>query len=281
MSLLPIFLFKKKIFAGSRKMLEKVRSALKWIDPFTYVDLYLMPKLNPEKSELKANIIYILTAFFSAWLIYTLLGLLLGTPNPLVIVVSGSMEPVYYRGDVILITGVNSATLKAQTINLKEDIKGKPLTEYANPICELTKTKQRFSCSKILGLQTRINKLSEVDTVALVFNENNKEIPIKKDGDIVVYFSNVTGQPIIHRAITKIVSNNQTYVLTKGDSVNNPFLDQYFLPEIGLNGFSRTAIPVSELKGKAVFKIPLIGYVKLLLFDDIPAFISKTVFGSE
>ena len=72
-------------------MLKKIREKLKWLDPFTYADMYIMPRVNPENSVLKANIVYIVFAFISAWLLYTGLGLILGTPNPLVIVVNGSI----------------------------------------------------------------------------------------------------------------------------------------------------------------------------------------------
>ncbi|MDO8627490.1 MAG: hypothetical protein Q7K42_03425, partial [Candidatus Diapherotrites archaeon] len=63
------------------------------------------------------------------------------------------------------------------------------------------------------------------------------------------------------------------FLLTKGDSKLNPLLDQ---------DSSITNFPIvqKDIQGRAVLvnnyplKIPLLGYVKLLLFDDLPKFLS-------
>lgn len=94
-----------------------LREKLKWLDPFTYVDKFLMPKINPKNNEVIAWVIYLVSAFVFAFAIYTILGLLLGTNSPMVIVVSGSMEPTMYRGDVVVLHGVNPADIKAPEIN--------------------------------------------------------------------------------------------------------------------------------------------------------------------
>ena len=61
-----------------------------------------------------------------AWIIVALLvvlgiqyGLKLGlhTNTPLVIVVSGSMEPVFYRGDVVLLEGINEGNIGNVHVN--------------------------------------------------------------------------------------------------------------------------------------------------------------------
>ena len=83
--------------------LKEIREKLKWLDPFTYVDLYIMPRVNPKDSEAISWVVYLASAFLFAWLIYTGLGLAFGTQSPMMIVVSGSMEPLYNRGDA----GVN------------------------------------------------------------------------------------------------------------------------------------------------------------------------------
>ena len=43
-------------------MLEGLRGRLKWLDPFTYVDLYLMPMVNPKGDKLVENIVYVVSA---------------------------------------------------------------------------------------------------------------------------------------------------------------------------------------------------------------------------
>ncbi|MBI2971920.1 MAG: signal peptidase I [Candidatus Aenigmarchaeota archaeon] len=46
--------------------------------------------------------------FFVAWLFYHGLAFALDTPMPIVSVVSNSMEPILYRGDLLLVTGVDN-----------------------------------------------------------------------------------------------------------------------------------------------------------------------------
>src|SRR3989338_135460 len=102
-------------------MLEQLRKKLgflKYLDPFYYVDTYLVPKINPKNTEWINWIIYLVSALFFAWLIYTILGLLLATPSPMVIVVSGSMEPVLYRGDVVVMQGASPEDIRAEQVEL-------------------------------------------------------------------------------------------------------------------------------------------------------------------
>ena len=91
-----------------------ISQSLKWLDPFTYVDLYLMPKINPKNDELTSNIVYVICAFVFAYILYNfVLALLLGTSTPLVIVYSGSMEPNLYRGDVVVLMGAREINVKS------------------------------------------------------------------------------------------------------------------------------------------------------------------------
>src|SRR3989344_9223480 len=116
-------------------MPEKIKKKLdflKYLDPFYYVDKYLVPKINPENTEWVNWIIYLVSALFFAWLIYFALGLLLATSSPMVIVVSGSMEPVLYRGDVVVMQGVSPENIKAEQTELNmATLKGVGLTEIA------------------------------------------------------------------------------------------------------------------------------------------------------
>jgi signal peptidase len=51
------------------------------------------------------DILEILAAFAIAWLFYQFLIIITGTSMPLVSVVSGSMEPVLHRGDLVFAVG--------------------------------------------------------------------------------------------------------------------------------------------------------------------------------
>ncbi|MDO8538333.1 MAG: hypothetical protein Q7S21_05600 [archaeon] len=231
---------------------------LKWIDPFTYVEIALR-KFHPKKSkpsfadEAIDWIVYLISALVFAYLIYAIFGLILNTNAPMVIVVSGSMEPVYFRGDVVVLQGKNIEKIQGQEVVVNENLAGKHFDEFASPI------------------RGRVD--DNFETIAVEFN-NGKRIDLNEKGDIIVYFSAERAEPIIHRVVAKIQANDGIFFLTKGDSVNNPFLDEEvcgILPD-STKAYCVTPYPIKaeEVQGTALFKIPWIGYVKLLFFDDIP-----------
>lgn len=77
-------------------------------------------------------------------------------------------------------------------------------------------------------------------------------------GEIIVFQSGKP-DPIIHRVVKK-EGNGKMYYQTKGDNyMTNP-------APIQANGIDETHIPHDEgiVKGKAVFRIPYLGYVKIL-----------------
>ncbi len=245
--------------------LKKLREKLKWLDPFTYVDLYIMPKVNPKENELLSWIVYLVSAFFFAWLIYTGLGLILGTGSPMMIVVSGSMEPLYHRGDIIVLQGTDAANLQGQEVEIGlPTLRGKELASFATPV---------------YSEQSPIVKIESIEF------GNGQSTPITKEGSIVVYWSQQMQEPIIHRVVTKLKAGDGWYVLTKGDSEKNSSVDQ----DCGLivngrpekNCIEPYPVPVEELQGKAVLQIPLIGCVKLWLLDDLGSILARGSLPSE
>ena len=72
-------------------------------------------------------------------------------------------------------------------------------------------------------------------------------------GDIIVFWS-ARKDPIIHRVVKKWQENRAYYFQTKGDhnpaSIKNPFLDE-------------TKTSQEQIVGNAVFRIPLLGYIKI------------------
>ncbi len=226
-----------------KETLSTVRKNLKWLDPFTYVDLYLMPIANPNNDKLLGNIVYIITAFIFAFILYTGLGLLLSTSSPIVIVLSGSMEPSMYRGDVVFLTGTSAEGVAAQELELNTPLQGVPFPMVGS-------------------VDDRNSKVTLI---------NGETATINREGNPIVYRSTLMGEQIIHRAVLKIKASDGTYILTKGDA--NPSIDQ----DCGAlleNRFEKPCIepfliPSSQIDGKVIFKIPLLGYIKLLLVDDI------------
>jgi len=236
-------------------MLGKIKQKLqflKYIDPFYYVDTYVVPKVNPKNIEWVNWVIYLVSALFFAWLIYTVLGLLLATSSPMVIVVSGSMEPVLYRGDVVVMQGASPEDIRAEQVELD------------------------MPTLKEIAL-IKIAKSDSIPPNNLLFT-SGEIVPITETGDTVVYTSNSIrnfGQPVIHRVVAKVKVRDGYYLITKGD--NNNVIDQECgtivagLPQYQC--ITLYPIPAQEIKGRAVFKIPLVGYMKLLVFDDLPALV--------
>ena len=236
-------------------------SFLKWLDPFTYVDLFVMPRVK--KVTTNSTVEFLVNIFFAllfAWIIYTLLGLIFGSSTPLVIVYSSSMENTFFRGDVMALSFARSSNDLAQVVTLDREIKNVPANEFVFPVYEESKLKSLiFSCD----------------------GNCTKEIVPNTNGSVVVYSAFPSGLPIIHRAIVLIAAKDGNFILTKGDnSLTNPTFDQdcgKVVPE--LNSTQKPCItlypvPVSELQGKSFFKIPLVGCVKLWLMDDLFSIIS-------
>lgn len=230
-------------------MLKKLKEKLKWLDPFTYVDVFILPKINPNNNKNIETIVYIIFAFIFAFILYNfILAFILGTDAPLVIVFSGSMEPVLFRGDVVVLTGVGAVNVK--TVDLDFPIKDKRLSEYAE-----------------IGSRS-VNGVFRHGSIKV----NGTEYAFDPNGEIVVYNSPIRQQDIIHRAVLQLNALDGSYILTMGD--NNSRLDQDCKGS-ARNCIILSPIPIEDLRGKYLIHLPLIGYVKLILFDDLPNLIRQ------
>ena len=256
--------------------LKEKLSFLKWIDPFTYVDLFVMPQVKKiTDSSTVEFLVNVFFALFFAWFIYTALGILFGSATPLVIVYSASMEDTFFRGDVMALGKVNENDYFGPEIIVDENVSRKPVSEFLSQ-----------------------NYDSEGRLVSFVYE--GKEIPYLKNGSIVVYSAynpraSFHGAPIIHRSILKIVANDGNFILTKGDNdqkkvfsdsanswgYSNPTFDE----DCGnvSNEFEISSkecitlypIPVNQLQGKTFFMIPKVGCAKLWLVDDLFSLITQ------
>ena len=178
--------------------LKELRQKLKWLDPFTYVDLWVMPKVNPNNNKAIETVVYVVFAFIFALALYALLGLILWTKNPLVIVVSGSMQPNLYRGDVVVMHGLSPQDIRGAAIEIDTDLSGKSLSEFA-----------------------------AIDYAGQTISIAGQSIPLNQSGDTVVYYSDLSGVQIIHRVVANIKTPQGHYLLTKGDNqATNQFVDQ-------------------------------------------------------
>jgi signal peptidase I len=125
-------------------------------------------------------IVYLFLGFAVAYGVNGLLGLALHTSTPVVAVFSDSMDPTFYKGDMIIVVGVDAKDVKV--------------------------------------------------------------------GDVLVFDSPGASYPIIHR-VNQIRDGG---IISKGD--NNPATDE------GRWG----VIPFGNIYGKAILKVPMLGWVKIL-----------------
>lgn len=226
------------------------REKLKWLDPFTYVDL-LVERINPFPMHSIARTAFdwgcfILFGFLFAWIAYQLLGIALSVQNPLFIVVSPSMEPTMYRGDLIILQGVKASELKGNEVVLGYDsLKGKNLQSIA----EIAYS----------GLQPESIAFTDIDGA-------EKKISLNAEGDIIIYNSNVIEKfPVIHRIVAKIKAKDGYYFLTKGDNAKtNNIIDQDCLKAACIHS---TLVQEQEIQGRPLLRIPWLGCVKLIPFE--------------
>lgn len=250
---------------------EWVKEKTRWINPFTYSNL-LLKKINPDNHWIIQFPVELLTLCLSLLIFYLLISLVLGTPTSVLIILSESMSPTLHRGDLVLLQGIRSADdVTVQEVSINQNLDGLAFWDFGTvnyypdasapppdtQLCEQRKGQGTYSI-KINGEEKRFNT----------------------EGDIVVYFSNFPGrqsEPIIHRAVLKIRANDGDYFLTKGDSMYNPFFDEdcgrVVLGKPDCSCISLYPIKTREIQGKAIGSIPLIGYVKLILVDDLGQFL--------
>lgn len=234
--------------------MAKKSSFWKWLDPYYYLDLFLVNVFGDAK-DTKTKIIhwifYIAYSFLLAYLIYLLFSLILGVSMPFATVVSGSMEPVLHRGDIVILGSPKS--LNAIVVDFNEDIRNRNLNEY-------------------IKFNYVVNNYGLEQVDSLVIGNNVVDISQIYDNDVVVYYSNLTKKPIIHRIVVQINANDGNFILTKGDNFKtNRTVDQdCIIDKYGdvSNCLHVYAIPEDLVVGKKIGKIPYLGYIKLFLFGN-------------
>jgi len=88
--------------------------------PKGFNDKKLKKKEQTSKRKIIIGVVLIFFAFSGSFLIYFIMQITLNTNTPMVVVVSGSMEPKLLRGDLLFLKGKDPATIKNGTIEGKE-----------------------------------------------------------------------------------------------------------------------------------------------------------------
>lgn len=202
------------------------------------------------------------------YVIYPGLGLVLGTTHPVVAVVSGSMEHK-----------TTPYCIKEEVIDFKD-----VCVEWNYKMCNKVydeKQKVNFDffweeCGDFYR-EHNINKLEfqeypfkngfNTGDIMVLLGKKPEKINI---GDVIV-FKAEKPDPIIHRVIKKWGENNEYYFTTKGD--HNPnIISNYPVNE--------AKITENRIIGKAVFKIPYLGYIKIWFVELLKVLnLDKTIGG--
>lgn len=179
-----------------------------------------------EEDSIWSWIVNVILAFvIIKFLVYPGLGWALGTPAPVVAVVSGSMEhdgsfDQWWASESCCDPGCQQRRVQS--------------TYYT----ELNISENRF------GEFPFVNGFNKGDIMVLV-SPQNAEV-----GDVIVYQASHRADPIIHR----IVSESDDTVMTKGDH------------NCGIADFEKS-IPRDRVIGKAVWRVPFLGWVKIIFVD--------------
>ncbi len=196
-------------------------------------------------------------SFLVAAVVYFLiLPIFLHTTSPLVVVSSCSEKGFLDIGDILVIQGVSAKDVKAPAIQ-SSNLNFIALNDSGSPYT-YRDFEEGYEVKKLLiGSQT---------------------VSLNKSNDIIVYNTKPFIGQVIHRAFAKIKKGNKYYIITKGDA--NLVPDQ-----LGFNAFDKQQNCLTENPGncistlvdenmivgkKILFRIPLLGHVKLFFCDVMP-----------
>jgi len=243
------------------------------------------------KHEIKDTVLTLIAAL----ILWFAAQFVLNTSSPISAVVTCSMLPNLQRGDFAIVQGASPSAYEIEMTKNELDelygdskfyangqnysVKGSLYSycAYIRPeFCkEFVATPEKFPETKgsltfhysscTMDIKNK-GKMTEPCVTSVEYKE--KIYPVNTSNEIIVYqpdkneLYSLSGD-IIHRAYfkIKIKETGEYYYLTKGD--NNPILDiqayDYMLK------MGNEPIYQKKIKGKMIFKVPLLGYYKLLI----------------
>ena len=244
----------------------------------------------------KHEVIDTIVALVIAVAIWISASVMLNTSSPISGVVSCSMLPNLYRGDFVIIQG---APVDAYTIEMSEQelaaLQSHEVTIHTQNGTNASVSGSAYSYCMYHRYEdvckTFISEPEQVEEIAGPFTYRYAECQIdypdnvrsfgpclraiefegreyltNYSNSVIVYksdpgtlYANVGD--IVHRVFFRINVGNETYYVTRGD--NNPILDiqvyDYF------HNMGNAPIPERNVKGKVLFRIPILGYFKLFI----------------
>ncbi|MBI3587743.1 hypothetical protein HY995_05510 [Candidatus Micrarchaeota archaeon] len=196
---------------------------------------------TPDAKGVKSTIVELAYALGLAVAVWLVLQFLLGTDTPVDVVTSCSMLPNLERGDMIVVQGLGDARSNS--------------LQFSGGVDTLFSGPDRL---RRLARQCTVNTGGAVVSTLCTSGVEyaGGEYSQDRQGDILVFIPTPRDVGlIVHRSFLRLANGTDEFFLTKGD--NNVGLDQEagFLP-----------VPSRDVKGKVLFRIPLLGYLKLFLF---------------
>lgn len=246
----------------------------------------------------KRGILELLVAVVAIAIIWGVLVLALGTSAPLDVVPSCSMLPNLHVGDLIIVQNSGIQNIHATKINITQKamnlfinnisenaydclaynpnnptqisnylLPGYKVSLYRHNLKAGIFSKDNNQSGNVIHFNCGITQIQykngtkryEAYTKSITIN--NKTISEDQNNSIIVYetvpsdlFYRMGDRLIVHRAYVILNSSGNYYILTKGD--NNPGLDVQY---------NNMPPNISHIKGKVLFVIPYIGYIKIAL----------------
>jgi len=263
------------------------------VEIFTMVGLEI--RSGARESGWKHEIIDTLLALLVAVAIWFAASFVLNTSSPISAVVSCSMLPNLYRGDFVVVQG---APVAAYNISMSPaDFSGLSggvasvswngterrvngsMYSYCmyygyEPVCKAFVSSPESVTERTGPLTYHYGEcgISYTDKpgtggpCVTSVEYRGKEYLMNHSHDIIVYRSDAHDLysrigDIVHRAVFVIDVNGETFYLTRGD--NNPILDAQVFDYS--SGAGNTPVAQRNVKGKVLFRIPLLGYFKLFI----------------
>ena len=167
------------------------------------------------------------------FVVYPLLGLIFGTSYPIVAVISGSME---HHGSF-------------------DDWWTSPAMRNGVPMTQM-EYYWNYDISRDDFEEFPFRNGFNTGDIMILRGATSETISV---GDVIVFQSRGR-EPIIHRVIEKNINENSVTFKTKGD--NNPMSYDF-----------ESEIAEEKVIGKAIFRIPFLGYIKIWFFRILGFFV--------
>jgi len=170
------------------------------------------------------------------FIIYPLLGLLLGTSFPIVAVVSESMEH-----------GLYGNTLCGQDLPQFQE-------SFANYWQVCGAWYENYGITKTQFQNFPFPDGFRKGDVIILWRANEKNLQL---GDVLI-FQSVKAQPLIHRVVRIGEEDGEIFYQTKGDHNANSY-----------QSLRETEISLDRVYGKGILRLPYLGWLKILFVDAV------------